>query len=305
MPGSAWSILVSVLEPGLVGSHGAIYTDAARAWLTGGNPWTVGPPAAVFAGPPSMLLPFAPFAPLVSLAPFAREVVALTWVAIALAGTLLVLRRLGLPAYWLIFPPIFEGIVLGHPEILVLLLLTLRSPLSGLSILIKPYAAFPLVAERRWTALGLAAVAVAVTLPFLPWSLFVSELTTIAGTLARQNAGDSVFGQPILMVIGVIALVAIGWRRGLWLAVPVLWPSAQPIYKVASVPMLSPVIALFWALPIPGATLAGVVAQAVLAEIGRRRTLPKWLKDGLEPVAEPPADRAPALGRAPIAAVSA
>ena len=39
--GSAWSVVVVVVAPGVLGSHGAIYAEAARAWLTGGDPWRV------------------------------------------------------------------------------------------------------------------------------------------------------------------------------------------------------------------------------------------------------------------------
>ena len=59
-------------------------------------------------------------------------------------------------------------------------------------------------------------------------------------------------------ILILVALSVIGVPRGLWLAVPVLWPAAQPLYKVPSLPAMSPAIALFWAIPIPGLTIAGV-----------------------------------------------
>jgi hypothetical protein len=279
VPGSAWSIVVSIIAPGTIGSHGAIYAEAARAWLTGADPWQVGPPAAVFAGPPPMLLPFVPFAFLPG------DINRIAWVAIDVVVAVWTIRRLHLPPYWLIFPPLFEAIVLGHPEVLVLALLVIRGPIAGLAVLIKPYAVFPLVAERRWAAIALGAIVGAITLVVLPWGLFVSELPRIGETLARQSEGDSVFGQPLLMVAAVIALGVLGLRRGLWLAVPVLWPAAQPIYKTMTIPALSPIVAIAWALPFPGATLGGVMVYALLSLVDRRRALPSWLREGIQPVA--------------------
>lgn len=300
IPGSAWWALIALVQPAGLGSHANIYTGAAAAWLGGGDPWSVGPPAAVFAGPPSMLLPFVPFVGL------PIDFTRLAWFALDLVLAAWVIRRLGMRAYWLLFPPLFAAIILGHVEVLLLGMLVLRGPLSGLAAIIKPYAALPLLAERRWSALALAAVVVIVTLPILPWARFISEAGSISETLARQNVGDAVFGDPLLMGVGIVALGALGIRRALWLAVPVLWPYAQPIYKTMTLPVLSPVIAIAWALPVPGATLVGVVALAALVMVDRVHPLPAWLKVGIEPAASPPAEptaraRAPQMSR-PVAA---
>lgn len=285
---SAWSMVVIVYAPGIFGSHAVIYADAARAWLTGADPWQVGPPLAIFAGPPTMLLPFAPFA----FVP--QDLTRVAWVAIDLVVAIWAFRRLGLRPYWLAFPPLFEAIVLGHPEVLVLGLIVLgrdararfAAPLAGLAVLLKPYAALPLLAERRITALVVAAAAAVTTFLILPWGRFFDELPAIGANLGRQNVGDSTFGAPILMAIAVIALASLGPRRALWLAVPVLWPAAQPIYKTMTIPVMPPLLALIWALPIPGLTLVGVVALAVLTLVERRRALPPWLRAGIRPASK-------------------
>jgi hypothetical protein len=199
-----------------------------------------------------------------------------------------VIRRLGMPAYWLAFPPLFSAIILGHVEILVLAAIVLRGPLSGLAAVIKPYAALPLLAERRWRALAVSTAVLVVSLPFLPWTRFFEDLQSIGATLARQHVGDSTFGDPVLMAIATVALLSLGLRRALWLAVPVLWPFAQPIYKSMTLPVLTPVLALFWALPVPGATLLGVVAFAVLVRIDAVRALPALLRTGIQPIARQP-----------------
>lgn len=276
--GSARS-LITIFVPGLVGSHARIYTEAARAWLAGGDPWQVGPQDVVFAGPPPMLALFVPFAGLPD------DLIRLIWVAGTAAVAIWMLRRLGLPGYWLGFPPIFQVIVLGHPEIVLVGLLLFGGLLGGLAPLIKPYVGLVLVAERRWRAVAVGIVAFLVTLPFLPWPQFLAELPMISATLAQQAHGDGVFGDPLLMLVAAVALLSLGPRLALWLATPLLWPSVQPNYELMTLPVLTPLLATFWALPIPGATLAGVIALAVALQVQRRRRLPTWLEAGLRPVA--------------------
>lgn len=265
--------------PVTIGSHGWVYSLAANAWLTGGDPWRAGPPANLFGGPPPMLLPYA----ITAFASF--DVARFGWLVVSAGTAVWALRRLRMPAYWLIFPPLFEVIVLGHPEVFLLAAMALRSPLAGLVMLMKPYAALPFAAERRWTAFVVAAVGGLITLPVLPWGIFVSEFGQIGATIARQSVGDAVFGNVPLMVVAALALASLGLRRALWLAGPVLWPYAQPIYKTMTVPMLPPVIAIAWALPVPGATLIGVVAYALLLQRQAHGGLPAWLREGLVPAA--------------------
>lgn len=284
----AREVIYPIIEPGILGSHGAIYAAAARAWLTGGDPWSVGPPAAIFAGPPTMLLPFVP------LAFLPWDVVRFLSVGIAALLAVWVIRRLGLPGYWIGYPPILGSVILGHPELLVLALLVLGGPLSGLAAVVKPYAAFPLLAERRWRAFGVAAAVVVATAIVLPWGRFLAEGSEISATLARQAHGDSVFGNWPLVAVAIVALAGLGLRRGLWLAVPVLWPYAQPGYKAISVPAMSRLLAIAWAIPVPGATVAGLVLEACLVQLARRDRLPAWLKPALDGPSGP-------MGRGPVA----
>lgn len=299
IPGAAWAIAVTIYKPETVGSQGVLYAQAAAAWLTGGDPWTVGVPNGIFAGPPTMLFPFVP------LAFVPVDVLRVAFVVVDMLVAVWVLRRLQLPTYWLIFPPLIQAISVGHPEVLVLGLLVHRGPSGAIAMLIKPYTVVAFIAERRWAAIAIAAATVLLTLPLLPWRLFFEESAKIAMLLDTQTSGDSVFGQPVLMVIAVLALATLGLRRGLWLAVPVLWPFTQPMYKVMTVPMLSPVVALFWAFPFAGFTLLGLVAEAVLHLIDRRWPLPAWLKAGIAVKAasldEPKAEPAPRLQLEPAA----
>ena len=282
---SGWNLLDGLLDPRYFGAHAVIYTDAARAWLTGGDPWRVGPPNVIFAGPPPMLIPFVPFIGL------PVDVTRVVWIGGTAMLAIWMLRRLRLPAYWLAFPPLFVAIELGHIEVVILWLVVFGGLASGLTALIKPYASLALLAERRWQALAVGLVVFLATLPILPWRLFIDDIPLISETIVRQNYGDSALGNPLLAGAAFIALASLGLRRGLWLAAPLLWPYPQPIYKVLSVPMLSPLMAVFWAVPVPGATLAGVICEAVLLQIARRRPILAWIRLGLGPAAQWPSDR--------------
>jgi hypothetical protein len=153
--------------------------------------------------------------------------------------------------------------------------------------------ALVLLAERRWRAIGIAVVAFVVTLPFLPWSRFIAELPMISATLAAQAHGDGVFGNPLLMVVALVALASMGPRLALWLATTLLWPSAQPDYKVMTLPVQTPLLAAIWAIPLPGATLVGVTVLAVLLQVARRRPLPAWLATGIAPAARDTTSKEP------------
>jgi hypothetical protein len=273
-------MFLTVLAPDLIGSHAPIYTEATRTWLAGGDPWQVGPPAVVFSGPPPMLALFLPFVALPG------DAIRVIWFVGSIAIAVWMLRRLGLPGYWIGFPPIFSVMILGHPEIALAAILLFGGILGGLAAIIKPYLGLALLAERRWRAIAIAAIAFLVTLPLLPWSRFLAELPMITANLARQYRGDGVFGEPVLMVVAAIALLTMGPRLALWLATPLFWPYVQPGYKIMTLPVLSPLVAAFWSLPIPGATLIGVVAQAVVLQVAKRRALPPWLASGVQPAAK-------------------
>ncbi|HET9083342.1 MAG TPA: hypothetical protein VFN41_02985 [Candidatus Limnocylindrales bacterium] len=274
---SGLQALEGLVLPLAVGSHAANYTAAAAAMLAGGDPWQVGPPAAIYAGPPPMLLLFVPFIPL------PPDLTRLIWVVGMFLAAVWVVRRIGLPGYWVAFPPMFQAIFLGHPEVIVLALLVFGGPLSGIAAVIKPYAAAPLLAERRWSAFLIAIAVVLISSPFLPWATFIADLPSIAANLVRQNHGDSTFGSPILMALAVLALVSLGLRRGLWLSVPLLWPLAQPLYKTASLPALSPFLAIAWSIPVPGFTLVGLLLEAMVIRVASRRPLPSWVVHGFTP----------------------
>jgi hypothetical protein len=243
--------------PDSFGYDARLYAIAARAMLEGRDPYTADLFGGTFAGPPTSLLPLVPFAYL------PQPVVAVTWIAVNLVIAVLVLRRLQLPPWWLAFPPLFFPIFVGSVEIPMIGLLILGGRLRGLSMVIKPYAALPLVAERLWRDLALGVAVTVVSLAILPWGMFVSELPRIQAALTNQAFGSNATADPRLLVIAVIALASLGIRRALWLATPVLSPLARVHYAAMTVPVLTPLLALFWAIQVPGAIVAGIVVVAV------------------------------------------
>jgi hypothetical protein len=246
-----------LVGPGSLGFDARLYAVAARALVEGRDPWHADLFGAHFAGPPTTLIPFVPFA----YAP--EEVVAAAWIGGSLLLAILILRRLGLPPWWLAFPPLFFAIVTGSVEVLMVALLVAGGVTSGLAAVLKPYAVLPLLAERRWGALVVAMAACAATLLALPWGTFVGDLPYISDRLQFQSFASNAFGNIPLMLIAAAALLSMGIRRALWLATPVLWPNTQVHYAAMTLPVITPLLATCWALDFPNAMVVGVVLAAI------------------------------------------
>lgn len=246
-------------QPLQVGFDARLYAAAAHAWLGGADPWQVSDQGVFFAAPPPSLVLFAPFAFLPA------AVTSAIWVLGSIAIAWAALRSLGAPLWWLLWWPIVSGCLVGSADVLVLgLLVLVRGRLAWLAPLAKTYALLPIVADRRWRTAAVALAVLAVSAVVLPWSPFLQNASTIVDHLRGVAATTSVYGQPLLMAIGVVALLALGFRRAGWLAVPVLWPYTQPHYLAASVPAMSPVLALAWTFPHPLIVLVGIVVEAAL-----------------------------------------
>lgn len=150
------------------------------------------------------------------------------------------LRTLGLPAYWVFFVPILDGILVGSLDIATLAVLVIAGGrLSALAPFLKIYGAIPMIGERRWRALALSGLALAITAPVLPWGMFLASLPDVASHLASQSMTTSVWGSIPLMLVFGLGLLSLGLRRAGWLAVPILWPSTQPHYAAISLPVVA------------------------------------------------------------------
>lgn len=246
------------LQPYIIGFDARLYAAAARTWLAGGNPWGESLLGVYYAAPPPTLLAFVPFTWL------SPEAVSVVWVVGSFALAAAALRSLRMPLWWLAFWPIVDGAMIGNPDVAVLALLVLaRGRLAWIAPFFKLYALAPIIGERRYRELFVAAGILAVTALILPWSSWFSQLPTITAHLKAVSPTTSVYGNPIAMVIAIVALLAIGLKRAGWLAVPALWPYTQAHYLAISVPALSPVLAIAWSFPHPAIVVGGLVVEAL------------------------------------------
>ena len=272
-----------------LGWDAIIYVHAVRALLSGGDAWGPTGAAALFAGPPTSLLPFFPFVWLPD------PIVAGGGAAVAAACGVYTLRKLNLPMWWFLFPPVLLATLAGSSALPVTALLVRGGPLAdGIAVALRPYAAVPLALLGRWRGLVVAAVIIVVTAPFLDWPRFLGKLDFIRALLDDQtHGGKSAAAIPLLFPIALVCLVLLGRRRAAWVAVPALWPYAQPYYAVIALPVVRqvPLVALALAVDFPGAVVAGLVAQVIVERLGERRELPVAQPGGQPAQPEAPARR--------------
>jgi hypothetical protein len=213
-----------------IGVDLAIYRHAAEVALGGGNPWIPDPGWVSFAAPPPTLLLYVP----VTLMPLPLATVVM--MSAGVLGAAWAIRRLHLPLWWLLFPPLFDALIVGNPDALVLALLLVRGPLAGLAAVLKVYALLPLLLQRRWVALVLAAAVGAFSLPQLP--NFLAAIDIVRSTLdttAKLSAWGTVFIIPVIVALWFLR------RRGAeYLVVPTLWPNTQSHYGTMALPAIHP-----------------------------------------------------------------
>jgi hypothetical protein len=250
-----------------------LYRMAAEAWLAGQDPWapslvwsqTQG--AMTFAGPPPTLIPFL----LVAWIP--ENVFILLFTLASAIAAMWTLRRLGLPMWWMAFPPIVHSLWVGNLNIFVIALLVGGSTVGGaIAVAFKAYAGVPLLLSGNWKSLLIAAFVMLVTVPLLPWSLFLDKYTAINLALAAQAwGGEPSILRGIMGFIGpLIALILLGRPRSIWLAVPVLWPSTQLHYNLLALPALTPFLAAAASIHIPGMLGLAVMLLALYERLAPR-----------------------------------
>ena len=261
-----------------VGVDGDLYYRAARVWVSGGDPWTAYTATntwpvtgahihELFAGPPPTVLAFVPFVWV------PEYIFVVGWMALTIAAAVYTIRRLRLPIYWLLFPPMVTGIVAGNPHVVCLaMLLCGWDWVRALAAPMKAYAVIPMVTERQWRALAILAIAGGLSVvAFWPlWSQYLREAGGIQTWMTGPGTGGgfSAARDPRLFAltaaaIGVLALLDL--RAAGWLSVPALWPATQYFYATFALPLRSPWLAAALALSQPKA--AAVVPWAIVAYV--------------------------------------
>ena len=241
-----------------------IYRAAAIAAMHGGDPWRVGAEGLTFAAPPPALIGYIPAAVL----PEALAIV--VYGGLSVAAAIVALRAVGLPLWWLLFPPLAECIVVLNSDVFVIALLLCGRRWAFAAILFKVYAAVPLLIQGRWTAVIVGGLTCAASLPLL--ALFFADRDMIAGALQVQASGGLSAWGSWLMVPTVLALIAL-WRRGAeWLAVPAIWPYTQLHYNVLALPIAakSPIVAFlmsFAVWPLPAVAAIAYAVQLFLLRL--------------------------------------
>ncbi len=248
----------------LPGLDARIYYRAAQAVLTGGNPWSAEAGGYYFAAPPPTLFPYLPFTLLPEVVFVPLAVLGSALVAVALV------RVLRLPWYWLLFPPLVEAVWVANPNPFVVLLLV-RGVTGGsvLAVFLKVYAIVPLLGEMRVRAVALSLGCLALSVPILPWGLYLAQSSHLSEVLVDQSQGGrSALSVPILLPLAVIALMLFDRRTAGWLAVPALWPATQLHYSLLALPVMHPIMAVFFCIPAPGFQAAGVLFYAGWVSLG-------------------------------------
>jgi hypothetical protein len=260
----AWFVIISVirisavLPMGIPGYDGMLYRAATIRWLEGGDPWLLPGSGAVYAAPPPTLLAMLPFAVIPEFV--ARPLL----LALGVAATVWMIRRLKLPLWWLAFPPLVDGLWIANPHVFVAPLLV--AGLAPLAVIVKLYAGAVPAIRLEWKALAATVALLLVTVPFLPWALFIERLPDVSRALSVQSAGGglSVWVTPLLIPVALAAALLLarerlGRERLAWWAVPVFWPFTQWYYSSMTLPVLTPLAAVVLSVPAPGATTVALV----------------------------------------------
>ena len=265
----AWFAVIDLLwiaKPDALAIDARHYQRAAAAWLNGGDPWNVTEGGVRFAAGPHTLLFYAPTS-ILSL-----EVSEIVWMALGLAASIWLVRRLGLPIWWLAFPPLAHGIWNGNPQTIVLALLVTGGTITAvLAVGLKLYAGVALVLRPRYAVI--AGIVLAVTLPFLPWQLYLKDAGIIASALATAWNG-SAWRIPLLIPPTLLGLWVLRRQGAEWLAIPAVWPATEFYFVAMALPAVvgRPLLAAALALPMPLMTPIVVMVMAAL-ELRRDRSV--------------------------------
>jgi hypothetical protein len=284
------------------GNDFRIYRNAALELTAGRDPFgAFAPWNGVdwhFAAPPVAAQAFVPFA----LVP---EWLGLTiFAALSISVLCFALRRLGLPLWWLLFPPVVEGLMAMNPQILVVGLLVVgTSWTSAVAAWLKVYALIPMVARRQFRAVAILAVSMIVSVVVSPgaWSEYIARYGEISGRLMSESQGGisaTLFLDPRVLpfgeglaIVGIVAILVLlvavrDVRSAGWLAVPLLWPAAEYHYATFALPIARRTSTWILAVPLVPTYLVGlmVLAYEVVAErqplVHQERSvgLAEWLR---------------------------
>ena len=263
-----------------------LYLRGSAAWLQGQDPWLVHIGTLHYAAAPPSLILMAPFA----LLPEPIAVGILT--VLAVIASFWTHRRLGLPMWWIVWPPLVDNLWNGNPQLFVVPLLL--GPAAFLAPIVKAYGIVPLAIQWRWRMIaGTVAIGI-VTLPILPWATFFGHLSETTGFLTDQSQGGmSAWFFPILVPFAAVALVVMGRQKASWWFIPALWPATQWYYSLMAMPAMTALTAAILAAPVQGLPAVAAVAAAVEIWYRRRRAVTRPTDQPAAATSDGRTDRAP------------
>lgn len=275
-------VMVSKLTSGGMGGDAVIYHRAAATWAAGGNPWDAfivaadGVTRLHFYGLPPTVILLQPFV----LLP--ESLVPLAGIALQGGAAVYVVRRLALPIWWLIFPPIVTAVFAGNPSIIMLALLLLSHPtLKAVAPILKVYAGLALLGEKQWMAVGIGIAATAATVFVWP-GLWIQFLDGAAGREAQlmeeAGGGYSAYRYGPVLAAAVACALLILARYDLrvvgWLTPVAIWPGSQFHWNTLALPVMHPILAVGLAAPVQGLppwVVLGFLIWRVLRHLRERR----------------------------------
>jgi hypothetical protein len=238
-------------------SDALLFRGAAEALAVGTNPWGLSLNGWSFAAPPLEAWPFLPFVPL------SAPVFMAAWLGACAISAIVIVRRLGLPPTWLLYPPLVLGVVLGNPAIVGMACLMSGFPLIGL--VLRPQL-LPAASRRAiffFVCLSILAIALRPDL--------IQIVGQVIGRYGLESRVTTNFWPNPLAIPAAIGLVLLARRdrqAARWLLMPAIGP-AMGWYGYAMVlPIRSTWLALACAIPIPGIGAAAITMYAYARAFG-------------------------------------
>lgn len=287
----AWFIAIDLLwiaKPEVLAIDARHYQRAANAWLAGGDPFLVAEGTTQYVSGPHTLLFYVPTAVL------PLPVATWSWMVLGFVASAWLIRRLELPLWWILFPPLTHAIWNGNPQTVALALLVLGGPIAAAGAVgLKLYVGLALA--FRWRDAFVAGLFLLVTLPLVPWQLYLEHSATVAEHVATAWNG-SAWRFPVLVPLAALAIWILRREGGAWHAVGALWPGTQFYYNSMALPAIAHrnVLTACLALPVPlmaPLVVIALAARKVMADRGSALPRPTKLLSGNRRALDEPAPR--------------
>ena len=217
------------------------YRAGAAAFINGSDPWSASHAGWSFAALPPTVLLFIPAA----LMPEALFVVA--WQTLTIASAVMIVRRLRLNWWWILYPPLTFGVMVGNPAVAGLAALLMGLPLLGVTL--RPH----LIPAAGWRSASAFGAILLVTLAAMP-TYIASFPDVVARHAIESGPPVNLWMSPGMVLAGatLVLLATVDRRAAAWLVVPAIGPSVGWYGFTMVMPVASLPLAVATSLPING-----------------------------------------------------